>query len=419
MYIEVINANPSLTFHWPEGSEEYRPVIEVMVSSIHDLGSFKLYIAYGYRNTYGASRRRILVFRNEADVLAEFVGVNNWDQDKRVATFLRRTGSKRYLRTSDQIPPHYTSFNIVNSESIITGPYSPRCLAAIVDEADLSSIVAIALARERGEAAEAWQEPRQDAIHVRPEVEPSKITGQYQKTIVESLIAYRTQQKTGGPLTKNKDADLFLRSDPFAYLIAASIDRGARAETVWEIPLHLRNKLGHLDPKILSQMSVGQLENTLRSLNRQPRFPRQAAQTISSVSKLVANQFNGNTETIWQNRKPREVIKTFQQIWGVGPGIANMTIRILLDEFGYAPGPEGRKQINVKADIHVIRIFYRTGLITSKSADICIQAARQLHPEFPGLLDWPAWEIGRTWCHENSPDCQGCPLSAVCPRITT
>lgn len=238
-------------------------------------------------------------------------------------------------------------------------------------------------------------------------------------TIVQTLLAYRSQQKTGGSLTKNKDADDFLRQNPFAFLMAASIDRGARAEAVWEIPFHLNNKLGHLDPGALFKKDINKLEDILRSLDRKPRYPRQAAQTISSLSNLVTHQFNKNAEVIWKNRKPREVIQTFEQIWGVGPGIAHMTIRILLDEFGYDPGPEGRKQIDVKADIHVIRVFYRTGLISNKSADICIQAARQLHPEFPGLLDWPTWEIGRTWCHEHNPDCNGCPLSNVCQKITT
>lgn len=251
-----------------------------------------------------------------------------------------------------------------------------------------------------------------------PERQAESDKGGHQ-AVLEALLGYRTQQKTGGLLTKNKDTDDFLRQNPFAFLMAASIDRGARAEAVWEIPFHLRNKLGHLNPKTLSQVSVSQLEDILRSLDRQPRFPLQAAQTISSLSKLVTTQFNGNADTIWKNREPREVIRTFEHIWGVGPGIANMTIRILLDEFGYDPSLEGRRQIDVKADIHVIRIFYRTGLITSKSADVCIQTARQLHPEFPGLLDWPAWEIGRTWCHERNPDCQGCPLSNVCQKITT
>lgn len=237
-------------------------------------------------------------------------------------------------------------------------------------------------------------------------------------TTVQALLTYRTQQKTGGPLARNnKDADKFLRGNLYAFLMAALMQRGSRAEAVWEIPFHLFNKLDHLDPLAFSKMTSEQLEEILRSLPQKPRYPNQAAKTIISLSKIVVNQFGGNVCSIWEGRKPADVAGTLVGLSGVGPGIANMTIRILLDVFGYDPGPEGRKQINVKADTHVIRVFYRTGLIQSKSADECIQAARQLYPEFPGLLDWPAWEIGRTWCHEHNPECVNCPLPEVCSRL--
>jgi endonuclease III len=198
--------------------------------------------------------------------------------------------------------------------------------------------------------------------------------------------------------------------------MAASIDRGALAEAVWEIPFFLSKKLGHLEPQLLSQMSVEPLEEVLRSLDRKPRFPRQSAQTITSLSRLVFNQFHGNAASVWVDKEPSAVVQTLEQIWGVGPGIAHMIVRILVDEFGYDPGPEGLRKIDVKSDRHIIRVFYRTGLTQNKSGEACVEVARQLYPEFPGLLDWPAWEIGRTWCHEHNPDCVTCPLCSVCLR---
>jgi endonuclease III len=43
--------------------------------------------------------------------------------------------------------------------------------------------------------------------------------------------------------------------------------------------------------------------------------------------------------------------------------------------------------------------------------------ARALHPERPGALDMPAWDIGRRWCHPTRPECLGCPINAACPRL--
>lgn len=236
------------------------------------------------------------------------------------------------------------------------------------------------------------------------------------EAVVQTLLNYRTGQKTGGPFTNNAEADVFLRQDPFAFLMAASIDRGARAESVWEIPYILREKLCHLNPKVLSQFSIDQMETILRSLGKKPRYPRQASQTIISLSKLVNNEFKGNVSSIWHGRQPYEVTQTLEKIWGVGPGIAHMIVRISVDEYGYNPGREGLRHIDVKPDVQVRRVFYRTGIAPDRNESTAIHVARQLHPEFPGLLDWPAWEIGRTWCREGNPKCNECPLRGVCPR---
>jgi hypothetical protein len=47
-----------------------------------------------------------------------------------------------------------------------------------------------------------------------------------------------------------------------------------------------------------------------------------------------------------------------------------------------------------------------------------IAVARDLHPDRPGALDFPAWDIGRRWCRPQAPDCDRCVLSQVCPRDT-
>jgi len=417
--IEVKGAQTNFVFHWPEGIEEYSPVIGVRVLGSNYGKPLILYIAYGYREAFGALRRRILVFKNEADVLAEFVGVDNWAQDKRVATFLRREGSKKYLRMGDSIPSRYTQFNVVHSKFVITGPYAPQCLAAIVDEADLHSLVTVAISREQGETSGMAQITSDVKSTIEDVSKPLIAINDRSRDIVQALLDYRSRQETGGPFTRNKDADEFLRQNPFAFLMAASIDRGALAEAVWEIPFLLNKQLGHLDPQVLSQMSVDQLEKILRSLERKPRFPGQSARTINCLSKLVLEQFHGNAASIWHSREPLDVVQTLEQIWGVGPGIAHMTVRILKDEFGYNPATESWRKVDVKPDVQLRRVFYRTGIAPDRNENTSVQVARQLHPEFPGLLDWPAWEIGRTWCRERNPECTRCPLQGVCLRIDT
>jgi endonuclease III len=414
MKIEVSGARPRFQFHWPTGVEEYGPVIEVVISDRQFVGHVKLFVAYGFREAFGKSRRRILVFRNEADVLAEFTGVDDWVQSKRVATFLRRDGTKKYLRLGEPIPPRYAQFDVTESTSVITGRYAPRCFAALVDESDVETLVAVATAREEGETAVRAEEPAGSKPAIKTGAVPSGEDFGAQEAVVQALLNYRARQNSGSPFTKSADADKFLRQNLFAFLMAASIDRGARAEAVWETPFLLCKKLGHFDPGILANSAVDQVETTLRSLSRRPRFPRQAAQTIISLAKLITDEFLGDVAGIWHGRQPHEVTRTLEKIWGVGPGIAHMVVRILVDEYGYDPGPEGLRQIDVKPDVQVRRVFYRTGITPDKNENTSVHVARQLHPEFPGLLDWPTWEIGRSWCHERNPKCNECPLHGVC-----
>jgi endonuclease III len=73
--------------------------------------------------------------------------------------------------------------------------------------------------------------------------------------------------------------------------------------------------------------------------------------------------------------------------------------------------------IDISVDTHVRRVFYRLGLIPEKaSVEQLIFRARELFPEFPGLLDSPCWEIGRKWCKPRNPECMNCYMNEICPN---
>ncbi len=45
-------------------------------------------------------------------------------------------------------------------------------------------------------------------------------------------------------------------TDPYAFLIAACLDRGKLADIIWTIPYDMKRILGHLDPFIINKMSL-------------------------------------------------------------------------------------------------------------------------------------------------------------------
>ena len=199
--------------------------------------------------------------------------------------------------------------------------------------------------------------------------------------------------------------DLVL-SDPFAFLVGASFDRGMLAGRAWEIPYQIKRK-GMLNPSILASMTDPDLESLIDSLPRRPRYgSKQGAKTLKDAAMLVM-EFGGDAAAIWQEASPTEASRRLQTIYGVGSGIASMAIRILHDHLGMFKGQEN--EIEVKPDVHVMRVFKRTGLTLSESESEAVSAARRLNRRYPAELDWPAWIIGQEWCRPSNPNCPACP----------
>lgn len=234
------------------------------------------------------------------------------------------------------------------------------------------------------------------------------------KAVVARLKEFgRTRAETDWSVL-DRETEALVRSNPFAFLVAVAFDRGMPWERAWRIPTEI-NRRHLLDPMRLATMAEGDLVELLRALAVRPRYgAKQGAKTLGDAARLVAGRYGGDAAAIWRDSSPAEVEKVLQEIRGLGPGIAAMTTRILRDDFGCFVGHE--RQIDVKPDVHLLRVFWRAGLTDSQSPSSATHAARRLNPAFPGELDWPAWRIGQTWCHASQPDCGTCPLSEDCAK---
>ena len=234
--------------------------------------------------------------------------------------------------------------------------------------------------------------------------------------VAEQLKVFgRTRATTDWNVLPPETAAL-IRRDTFAFLVAVAFDRGMLWHKAWQIPAEIHRQ-GLLDPELLAAMSETELVELIDGLPVRPRYgSRRGARTLSDAARLVCDRFGGNAADIWEDASPAEVEKTLQEIYGLGQGIASMTTRILRDDFGCFRGQE--RQIDVKPDVHVLRVFQRTGLTETQSASQAIRAARRLSPDFPGALDWAAWQIGQLWCHPTEPDCDACPLTEVCAKAS-
>jgi len=211
-------------------------------------------------------------------------------------------------------------------------------------------------------------------------------------------------------------ASSVIEENPFAFALAAVLDRGTRSEIIWTIPHFLQKKVGVLNPNFFVNKSLEEIETIFRNLPFKPRYITDAPRTVKHLSRLVIREFDGQAEKIWQGKTSTYVKATFQRIYGVGPGIASMIVLLLEKCFKVNFSDLDHKTMDVKPDVHIIRVFHRLGFISVPDEKEALKAARRLNPEYPGALDAPSWVVGKNWCTPFAPQCPACPLNRVCPK---
>lgn len=213
-----------------------------------------------------------------------------------------------------------------------------------------------------------------------------------------------------------EEASSVIEENPFAFALAAVLDRGTKSEIIWTIPYYLQKRTGNLNPHFFIDKSLDELELIFRSLPFKPRYITDAPRTVKQLSRIVIEEYDGDVTAIWRNRTAAYVKSNFQRIYGVGPGIASMIVLLLEKCFKIRFTDLDHKAMDVKPDVHIVRVFQRLGFITRPDQNEALKAARRLNPEYPGALDGPTWVIGKKWCTPFTTRCAICPLDNVCPK---
>ena len=242
-----------------------------------------------------------------------------------------------------------------------------------------------------------------------------------EKLITERLVErglkfFKAPRKTN-QFTKDPDADALLNdieNYPHAFVLACIMDRQIKAERAWLIPYRISKKIGGFSMELLSKLSredVFRLMNAPKPLHR---FVDKMAYYFYSAVQRIKNKYNGNAANIWSdNPSSAEVVYRFLEFAGVGPKIGSMAANILAREFKIPFSDY--YSIDISADVHVRRVLSRLGLCNvDVTIEQVIYKARALYPVFPGIMDFPCWEIGRNWCKSNDPACSNCYMNDLC-----
>jgi len=218
--------------------------------------------------------------------------------------------------------------------------------------------------------------------------------------------------------TSEPQADALLNDltdHPHAFVLACVMDRQIKAEKAWLIPYRISEKIGEFSIEVLSALSRADVNRLMTEPEPLHRFVDTMTDHFHSAVQRIKNNYAGVAARIWTGRPPSaEVVYRFLEFDGVGPKIGSMAANILARDFKIPFADYF--SIDISADVHVRRVFGRLGLCApDASTEQVIYKAKALHPEFPGIMDLPCWEIGRSWCKPRTPECSGCYMNDLCP----
>jgi len=218
--------------------------------------------------------------------------------------------------------------------------------------------------------------------------------------------------------TREPKADALLNDltkHPHAFVLACVMDRQVKAERAWLIPYRISEKIGEFSIETLSALSLADVNRLMKIPEPLHRFVDIMANHFYSAVQRLKTAYAGDAARIWSGKpSSAEVVYRFLEFDGIGPKIGSMAVNILAREFKIPLADYF--SIDISADVHIRRVFARLGLCPADaSVEQVIYKARALHPEFPGMMDLPCWEIGRNWCKSRSPECAGCYMNDLCP----
>ncbi len=205
-----------------------------------------------------------------------------------------------------------------------------------------------------------------------------------------------------------------LEHTPQAFVFACLVDRQVPAERAWALPSLVLERTGSLAVDDLLRLDETAWVRVLRDPTPAHRFPEKMATVLERATARIATSYAGDAAQIWSDSpSSARLVQRFLEFHGAGPKIATMAANILARDFRV--DLQDLRYIDISADVQVVRVMTRLGLVRpGAGVSEVVYAARDLHPDYPGIFDLTMWQLGRDVCRPKGPLCSDCPLQPVC-----
>ena len=120
-----------------------------------------------------------------------------------------------------------------------------------------------------------------------------------------------------------------------AFLIGTILNQGQRADKCWQGPYVLEERLGSIDPTIISKAPPDTLAHIFATTPSIHRFPSVMSRYIQGACTLLLQKYNGDARNIWSPAKTAsELLRLLQEFPGIGKRKAEVTLFILTVDLG-------------------------------------------------------------------------------------
>src|ERR1019366_8997830 len=200
---------------------------------------------------------------------------------------------------------------------------------------------------------------------------------------------------------------------PHVFVIACLLGRQFHDEKAWETLARLEERIGTLDIKKLSRLTLKDWENAFIKPTPLHGFPREMAPFAMAAVERIMKEYGGDASRLWSdNPSSATVIKRFLEFEGIGQKISTMAVNILVRYFKIPMSD--CYSVEVTVDGRMKRVLSRMGIVDSTKPKYIQLTVREMYPKYPGIFDPVFWEIGKFYCFTAQPNCGKCPANELC-----
>jgi hypothetical protein len=207
-----------------------------------------------------------------------------------------------------------------------------------------------------------------------------------------------------------------IENNPHAFVLGCLMDRQIKADKAWSIPQIVFNELKTFDINELAKKSLKEYKNIFcKKESKLHRYDYMVEIFYDGVQD-IKTKYQGDASKIWRGKPISAlVVRKFREFKGCGIKISTMAANILARQFKIEFADYCF--IDISPDTHVMRVMERMGCVSKDaSREMVIYKAREIYPEFPGIIDLFLFNIGRNLCHPQNPNCDRCQIKTECEK---